>query len=270
MARKYEDIEREIRRIEGQLLVAKQICRENLKEINHLKKQQENDSILEQTNHLLSLKSLNSRQQADQFNDLLRLVYEQQANSLEKTIQAEEKNADENALLVDLSSNITELESLFDYAKTLLTQPVTSIHMLNNTLPLHDITTDLSTTRRLSTNSIQITDLQQRVDLMHQRLTNLDQCDDCLIHFFYLCAFSMSDYQNIDWQKSMTFAFTSGGLFGYLLRSIRPIAIFTSVAAGAALGSLVTYRYLDTEQRLLPDMNDVQANQPGHFEYFQE
>ncbi|CAF0754200.1 unnamed protein product [Adineta ricciae] len=179
MARKYEDIEREIRRIEGQLLVAKQICRENLKEINHLKKQQENDPIVEQTNHLLSLKSLNSDQHADQFNNLV--IHEQQATSSEKTIQTEEKNADENDLLVDLSSNITELESLFDYAKTLLTQPVTSIHMLNNTLPLHDITTDLSTTRRLSTNSIQITDLQQRVDLMHQRLANLDQCDDCLV-----------------------------------------------------------------------------------------
>ena len=68
----------------------------------------------------------------------------------------------------------------------------------------------------------------------------------------------------------LAFAFTSGGLFGYLLRSIRPIAIFTSVVAGAALGSLVTYEYFDTEQRLLPEMNDVQANQPRHFEYFHE
>jgi hypothetical protein len=30
MARKRQDIEKEIRRIEGQLLVAKQICRENV------------------------------------------------------------------------------------------------------------------------------------------------------------------------------------------------------------------------------------------------
>lgn len=30
MARREEDIEKEIRRIEGQLLVAKQICRENV------------------------------------------------------------------------------------------------------------------------------------------------------------------------------------------------------------------------------------------------
>lgn len=31
MARREEDIEKEIRRIEGQLLVAKQICRENVR-----------------------------------------------------------------------------------------------------------------------------------------------------------------------------------------------------------------------------------------------
>jgi hypothetical protein len=30
MARKYQEIEKEIQRIEGQLLVAKQICRENV------------------------------------------------------------------------------------------------------------------------------------------------------------------------------------------------------------------------------------------------
>jgi hypothetical protein len=30
MARNYQEIEKEIRRIEGQLLVAKQICRENV------------------------------------------------------------------------------------------------------------------------------------------------------------------------------------------------------------------------------------------------
>jgi hypothetical protein len=43
-------------------------------------------------------------------------------------------------------------------------------------------------------------------------------------------------------------AFTSGGFFGYLLRSIRPIAILTSMAAGAALGSLVTYEYVETDR----------------------
>ncbi|CAF0754182.1 unnamed protein product [Adineta ricciae] len=80
----------------------------------------------------------------------------------------------------------------------------------------------------------------------------------------------MSDYQNIDWQKNLAFAFTSGGLFGYLLRSIRPIAIFTSAVAGAALGSLVTYGYFDIEQRALPEITNVQTNQPRYFEYFQE
>ena len=51
-------------------------------------------------------------------------------------------------------------------------------------------------------------------------------------------------------------AFISGGLFGYLLRSIRPIAILTSMITGAALGSLVTYEYLDSEP------NDHRAHDP--------
>ncbi|UJR31724.1 hypothetical protein I4U23_019204 [Adineta vaga] len=184
MARKKEEIEREIRRIEGQLLVAKQICRENLQEINQLKKQQENDLIFQQTNHLLSMKSLNSDQYADQFNNLLHLVYEQQTESINKTIQyddQEEKNEQDNSLLVNLSSNITELESLFDYTKTLFTQPITSINMLNNTISLQDITGDPSNQRYQQINSIQIVDLQQRIDSLHKRLTNNDLCDDCLI-----------------------------------------------------------------------------------------
>ncbi|UJR31725.1 hypothetical protein I4U23_019205 [Adineta vaga] len=85
----------------------------------------------------------------------------------------------------------------------------------------------------------------------------------------------MSSYQNTDWQKSVAFAFTSGGLFGYLLRSIRPIAIFTSVVAGAALGSLVTYEYFDTEQKTLANdtlsqVNNLQSNPRQQYEYFRE
>ncbi|CAM2710320.1 unnamed protein product [Rotaria socialis] len=70
MARNHQDIRKEIQRIEGQLLVAKQICRENLKEINRLKIEQENDFILQEINRLLSIKSLNSNEHIDQFNQL--------------------------------------------------------------------------------------------------------------------------------------------------------------------------------------------------------
>ncbi|CAF3865530.1 unnamed protein product, partial [Rotaria sordida] len=86
-----------------------------------------------------------------------------------------------NSLLVNLSSNITELESLFDYAKTLFTQPITSINMLNNTVSLQEIVDDSSNDNIKTQDSIQINDLQKRIDTMHKRLTNIHQCDDCLI-----------------------------------------------------------------------------------------
>ncbi|CAF3918161.1 unnamed protein product [Rotaria sordida] len=94
MTRNHQEIKKEIQRIEGQLLVAKQICRENLKEINHLKKEQENDNILQETNRLLSIKTLNSNEHVDQFNQLLRLVYQQQrrqTHTLDNTIQYNEQ-----------------------------------------------------------------------------------------------------------------------------------------------------------------------------------
>lgn len=64
----------------------------------------------------------------------------------------------------------------------------------------------------------------------------------------------------------LALSFTSGGLFGYLLRSIRPIAILTSMVAGAALGSLVTYEYFDIEQKNL----SYQMNNQRQYEYFHE
>ncbi|CAF0735720.1 unnamed protein product [Adineta steineri] len=185
MARKYQEIDKEIRRIEGQLLVAKQICRENVKEINHLKSQQKNDSILQQINDLLSIKSLNSDEHADQFNRLLHLVYEQQTVSLDNTIQYDEqekKNEQCNSLLVNLSLNIAELESIFDNAKTLFTQPITSVNMFNNNTSLQEIADDqLSDTYIKERDPIQIYDLQKRVEILSKRLADTDQCDDCLI-----------------------------------------------------------------------------------------
>ncbi|CAF4643291.1 unnamed protein product [Rotaria sp. Silwood2] len=187
MTRNHQEIKKEIQRIEGQLLVAKQICRENLKEINHLKKEQDNDYILQETNRLLSIKKLNSNEHVDQFNQLLRLVYQQQkrqTSTLDNTKQynEQEKSDDQyNSLLVDLSSNITELESLFNYAKTLFTQPITSVNMLNNTVSLQDIADDSTNDNTKTQDSIQIEDLQKRIDTMHKRLTNIHQCDDCLI-----------------------------------------------------------------------------------------
>ena len=92
MARNPQEIEKEIRRIEGQLLVAKQICRENvwrcsgadlyrcsllpllfqLQEINQLKQEQEtNDVVLQETNRLLAMKSLHTEEHVDQFNQLV-------------------------------------------------------------------------------------------------------------------------------------------------------------------------------------------------------
>ncbi|CAF5174736.1 unnamed protein product [Rotaria magnacalcarata] len=90
MARNHQEIRKEIQRIEGQLLVAKQICRENLKEINRLKIEQENDFILQEMNRLLSIKSLNSNEHIEQFNQLLHLVYQQQKRqsiALDNTVQ---------------------------------------------------------------------------------------------------------------------------------------------------------------------------------------
>ncbi|CAF4241052.1 unnamed protein product [Rotaria socialis] len=160
MARNHQDIRKEIQRIEGQLLVAKQICRENLKEINRLKIEQENDFILQEINRLLSIKSLNSNEHIDQFNQL-----DEQYHSL----------------LIDLSSNITELESLFDYGKNLITEPITSVNLLSNTVSLQEISDDSSNDYTKTQDSIQITDLQKRIDTLSKRLTNIHQCDDCLI-----------------------------------------------------------------------------------------
>jgi hypothetical protein len=53
------------------------------------------------------------------------MIYEQQTS----TLQQNEQN---DKLLINLSSNITELESLFDYAKNLFTQPISSVNMLNS------------------------------------------------------------------------------------------------------------------------------------------
>ncbi|CAF5038848.1 unnamed protein product [Rotaria sp. Silwood1] len=94
MARNDQDIKKEIRRIEGQLLVAKEICRENLKEINHLKKEQENNYILQEINRLLAIKTLNSNEHVNQFNQLLYLVYQQQTITLDNTIQLNEQEKD--------------------------------------------------------------------------------------------------------------------------------------------------------------------------------
>ncbi|CAF3829774.1 unnamed protein product [Rotaria sp. Silwood1] len=94
MARNDQDIKKEIRRIEGQLLVAKEICRENLKEINHLKQEQENNYILQEINRLLAIKTLNSNEHVNQFNQLLYLVYQQQTITLDNTIQLNEQEKD--------------------------------------------------------------------------------------------------------------------------------------------------------------------------------
>ncbi|CAF3299647.1 unnamed protein product [Rotaria socialis] len=184
MARNHQDIRKEIQRIEGQLLVAKQICRENLKEINRLKIEQENDFILQEINRLLSIKSLNSNEHIDQFNQLLHLVYQQQKRqtiTLDNTVQLNKQDEQYHSLLIDLSSNITELESLFDYGKNLITEPITSVNLLSNTVSLQEISDDSSNDYTKTQDSIQITDLQKRIDTLSKRLTNIHQCDDCLI-----------------------------------------------------------------------------------------
>ncbi|CAF4447348.1 unnamed protein product, partial [Rotaria magnacalcarata] len=86
-----------------------------------------------------------------------------------------------HSLLTDLSSNITELESLFDYGKNLITEPITSVNLLSNTVSLQEIFDDSSNDYTKTQGSIQITDLQKRIDALNKRLTNIHQCDDCLI-----------------------------------------------------------------------------------------
>ncbi|CAF4811464.1 unnamed protein product [Rotaria sp. Silwood1] len=184
MARNDQDIKKEIRRIEGQLLVAKEICRENLKEINHLKQEQENNYILQEINRLLAIKTLNSNEHVNQFNQLLYLVYQQQTITLDNTIQLNEQEKDNDqytSLLVDLSSNVTELECLFDYAKNLFTEPITSVNMFNNNVSLQEIADNSLNDNTKTQDSIQINDLEKRIDTMHKRLMNIHQSDDCLI-----------------------------------------------------------------------------------------
>ncbi|CAF4401520.1 unnamed protein product [Adineta steineri] len=53
--------------------------------------------------------------------------------------------------------------------------------IVNNT-SLEEIADDqLSDTYIKERDSIQIYDLQKRVDILHKRLADTDQCDDCLI-----------------------------------------------------------------------------------------
>ncbi|CAF4947812.1 unnamed protein product, partial [Rotaria sp. Silwood1] len=86
-----------------------------------------------------------------------------------------------NSLLVELSSNVTELECLFDYAKNLFTEPITSVNMFNNTVSLQEIADNSLNDNTKTQDSIQINDLEKRIDTMHKRLMNIHQSDDCLI-----------------------------------------------------------------------------------------
>lgn len=56
------------------------------------------------------------------------MISERQNNTEDTTIQSDEEY---NNLLSNLSSNVTELESLFNYAKNLFTQPITSVNTLD-------------------------------------------------------------------------------------------------------------------------------------------
>lgn len=179
MSRDNQEIEKEIRRIEGQLLVAKQICRENLIEINQLKKQQENNSILQQTHQLLSQPCLHSPEHVETFNKLLDLVYDEQLASLDTTVKSQNDNS--SLILHKLSSNIVELERLFDYAKNLFTQPIQSLNMMNTTNSLQDLTIDNSMTIINDEPSIDTVDLQNRIQTMQIKLDSLHHYDDCSI-----------------------------------------------------------------------------------------
>lgn len=57
------------------------------------------------------------------------MISDQQNMTGDTTIQSDEES---NILLDNLSSNITELESLFNYAKNLLTQPINSVNTLDS------------------------------------------------------------------------------------------------------------------------------------------
>ena len=57
------------------------------------------------------------------------MISEQQNNADDTIIQSDDEY---NTLLSNLSSNITELESLFTYAKNLLTQPITAVNTLDS------------------------------------------------------------------------------------------------------------------------------------------
>ena len=57
------------------------------------------------------------------------MISEQRNSTGDTTIQSDEEYS---TLLVNLSSNVTELESLFNYAKNLLTQPINSVNTLDS------------------------------------------------------------------------------------------------------------------------------------------
>ena len=99
-----------------------------------------------------------------------------------------------DTLLASLASNVTELETLFDYASSVCTQPINTIKTLDGTFNLHSMPMNASvfySTGRASlrdladiraslpskhAQSVDIRQLQERIDSMRHRLT-----DDCVV-----------------------------------------------------------------------------------------
>ena len=50
-----------------------------------------------------------------------------------------------------------------------------------DTVSLEEIANELSNTKIKEQESIDIQDLHKRIDVMHKKLLNIQQCDDCLI-----------------------------------------------------------------------------------------